>query len=291
MKNLPVSCTVNPTVGFGERRAHAGAGGRVVVVGGGPAGQEAARAAAEDGRDVTLFESQAVLGGRLALAAATGGRDGWRPYLNWLASELSRLGVVVRQETAATPDEVRAEEPDVVILACGSIGHPGIDGALELDAFCAADGAPARVALVDEGAAGPPLWTAALEASMRGAREVTIVTPLPAVCGDLDGATFLALYGDLTRRGVSFLTDHVATAREGDSLTATNIYSGRTATVKADLVVSAAARRPAGDQLLAQLGDVQTITIGDARAPRDAAAAIREGQNALSELAARSKST
>ncbi len=287
MKNLPVSCTVNPTVGHGERRAQAGPGGRVVVAGGGPAGQEAARVAAEDGRTVTLFEARPALGGRLALAAATGGRDGWKPYLDWLGSELRRLEVDVRLGTAATADDIRMAEPEVVVLACGSIGGPGMDGAIEIDAFCAGDETATRVALIDEGAAGAPLWTAALEAAMRGADEVTIVTPLPVIGGDLDGATFLALYGDLSRRGVRFLTDHVATSRDQDTLFATNVYSGAATTVKADLVVSASARRPAGEQLLAELADMRTITIGDALAPRDAAAAIREGQQALGQLAPR----
>jgi len=282
MKSLPVSCTVNPSVGYGERRPSAGPGGGVVVVGGGPAGQEAARVAAEDGRAVTLFEAAPALGGRLATAAATGGRDGWRPYLDWLASELARLGVDVRLGHAATAQDVRAEDPEVVVLACGSTGSPGMDGAAELDAFLAGDAAPSRVALVDEGSAGLPLWTAALEASMRGATDVTIVTPVPVVAGDVDGATFLALYGDLTRLGVGFLTDHVATGREGRTLTAVNVYSGATTTVEADVVVTSTARRPAGEDLARDLAGMRIVTVGDALAPRDAAAAIHEGQNAIS---------
>ena len=280
-KLLPVSCTVNPYAGYGEHRAHAGAGGRVVVIGGGPAGQEAARAAAEDGRAVTLFEARRELGGQLALAAATGARDGWRPYLDWLASELERLGVDIRLGHMATAGDVRAEDPDLVVLACGSTPSPGLDGAIDLDAFCAGDTVAPRVALVDQGAAGAPLWTAALEASLRGAGEVTIVTPLPSIATDLDGTTFVTLYGELNQRGVRFVTDHAATALDGTTLSTVNVYSGAAGTVHADLVVVSTMRRAVGDALAAGLHDLRTVTVGDALAPRDASHAIREGQEAL----------
>jgi 2,4-dienoyl-CoA reductase-like NADH-dependent reductase (Old Yellow Enzyme family) len=280
-KLLPVSCTVNPYVGYGEQRPKAAPGGRVVVVGGGVAGQEAARAAAEDGRSVTLFESASALGGQLALAAATGGRDGWRPYLDWLGSELARLGVEIHLGHAASADDVRAEEPELVVIACGSTASSGLEGAVDLDTFLGGDTIAPRVALIDQGTAGPPLWTAALEASTRGAAEVTIVTPLPMVGGDLDGTTFLTLYGELSQRGVHFLTDHVATGLEGTMLSTINVYSSAPTTFPVDLVVSAAPRSPAGAVLAAELSDVPTITVGDALAPRSAPEAIREGQQAL----------
>jgi 2,4-dienoyl-CoA reductase-like NADH-dependent reductase (Old Yellow Enzyme family) len=285
-KNLPVSCTVNPVAGYGERRPTTGPGGRVVVVGGGIAGQEAARIAAEDGRSVTLFETAPTMGGQLMLAAATGGRDGWRSYLHWLGSELERLGVDIRAGHTATAADVRAEGPELVVLACGSTASAGVDGSIDLDTFLVGSSITARVALADEGAAGPPLWTAALEASMRGAAEVTIVTPLPVVGGDLDGATFLTLYGELNRRGVRFLTDHAVTQFDGSTLATVNVYSGVPATLQADLVVSSSPRSPAGDSLAAELSDLPTVTIGDAVAPRDASDAIREGQEALVTAAA-----
>ena len=284
-KVLPVSCTVNPYAGHGEHRPEARPGGTVVVVGGGPAGQEAARAAAEDGRRAILFEAAPELGGQLALAARTAGRDGWRPYLDWLAAELERLGVDVRLGTVAEADHVREADPELVVLACGATSPAGLDGAVDLDAFLTGEQIARRVAVIDQGAAGPPLWTAALEAAMRGASEVTLVTPLPAVGGDLDGTTFLTLYGDLTRRGVRFLTDHVVTGLDGTTVTALNVYSGSETSFEADLAVSSAPRRPAADALAEALGDLRPVVVGDALAPRDAAHAIREGQEAIAALA------
>ena len=181
---LPVSCTVNPFVGYGERPPEptlAGTG-RVVVVGGGVAGQEAARVAAEAGHPVTLFETTAQLGGQLALAATAPGREGWRPYLDWLAGELERLGVDVRLSQPADGPTVAALDPELVVIACGSTAQPTLDGAMEVDAFLLdpSVGRAGRVVLVDRGAAGLPLWTAALAAAERACDEVTIVTPLPS---------------------------------------------------------------------------------------------------------------
>ena len=284
MKLLPVGCTVNPLVGFGERLPEpSGATRTVVVAGGGPAGLEAARVAAEDGARVVLFEP-GELGGRLALASRTGGRELWGRYVAWSVRELERLGVELRR-IVADEELVRAEQPDTVVLAVGSTAtQPGLTGpgVVDLDAFLrdASLGPGARVALVDEGAAGMPLWTAALEAAHRGAVEVTVVTPLPVVAGDTDGATFLALYGELNARDVRFATDSVATALAGGRLELANVYGGHAAHAETDVVVCSTTRAPAGTELAEALADLAPRVVGDALVPRDAAAAIREGARA-----------
>jgi hypothetical protein len=152
-------------------------------------------------------------------------------------------------------------------------------GVVDLDVFLRSSslGAGGRVALVDEGTAGMPLWTAALEAAHRGAAEVTVVTPVPVVAGDTDAATFLVLYGELNARGVRFATDSIATAFTGGRLELVNVYGGPGSHADADLVVSSTARCAAGQELAEALADLAPLVIGDALVPRDAAAAIREG--------------
>lgn len=103
----------------------AGATRRVVVVGGGPAGLEAARVSAERGHDVTLLEAATRLGGQLRLAGAASWRKDVIAIADWRALELDRLGVEVRMNVFAEPDEVRALDPDVVIVATG--GVPDLD--------------------------------------------------------------------------------------------------------------------------------------------------------------------
>jgi hypothetical protein len=92
--------------------------GELLVVGGGPAGLEAARTAALCGYSVRLVERDSVLGGALRLAAAVGGRDRMGLPIEWWARELQRLGVRVDLGFEATVAELDAA--DAVVLATGS---------------------------------------------------------------------------------------------------------------------------------------------------------------------------
>jgi 2,4-dienoyl-CoA reductase-like NADH-dependent reductase (Old Yellow Enzyme family) len=96
---------------------------KVVVVGGGPAGMEAARVCAERGHEVVLFEAANRLGGQVLLA----GKLGWRRDLlgitDWLEGECAALGVDVRLNHFADGESVRAESPDVVFIATGGLPH------------------------------------------------------------------------------------------------------------------------------------------------------------------------
>ncbi|MCL9783378.1 NADH:flavin oxidoreductase [Vibrio sp. S4M6] len=98
---------------------------RVVVVGGGPGGMEAARVAAERGHHVTLIEKAAELGGQLNIAAKAPQRDQMAGITRWLAMELSRLGVEVILNHSANAEMIREMSPDVCILATG--GRPFIE--------------------------------------------------------------------------------------------------------------------------------------------------------------------
>ncbi|MCP4471008.1 MAG: FAD-dependent oxidoreductase [Gammaproteobacteria bacterium] len=94
---------------------------RAVVVGGGPAGMEAARVLAERGHEVILFEALQQLGGQLNLAAMTGWRQGLVAITDWLTDELDMLGVDVQTGRYVDASEVLEEKPDIVILATGGL--------------------------------------------------------------------------------------------------------------------------------------------------------------------------
>jgi 2-enoate reductase len=104
---------------------------RVVVIGGGAAGMEAARVAKLRGHEVTLFEKSNQLGGQLNLAAMLGFKEDLRTLMNHLAYEVERVGVDIRMNCEATRERVAELRPDAVIVACGveSIIRdvPGVD--------------------------------------------------------------------------------------------------------------------------------------------------------------------
>lgn len=118
-------CSINPA-SYRERLwgaasfAPAATASRVVVVGGGPGGLEAARVAALKGHRVTLFEARAQLGGALALWAKLPGREAVGTAIGWWERELARLGVDVRLGAAVQAGTVLAEAPDAVIVATGA---------------------------------------------------------------------------------------------------------------------------------------------------------------------------
>ncbi len=93
---------------------------RVAVVGGGPAGLEAARTAALRGHEVHLYEMTAHLGGQVRMAASAPHRADLEAITRWLADEVGRLGVHVHLRAAVDPDVIDDLAPDEVIVATGS---------------------------------------------------------------------------------------------------------------------------------------------------------------------------
>ena len=98
---------------------------RVIVIGGGPGGMEAARVSAERGHEVTLFEATGMLGGQILTAARAPRRKSLIGIVDWLSAELSHLRVDIRFDTYAKSSDVLALKPEVVIVATG--GLPNLD--------------------------------------------------------------------------------------------------------------------------------------------------------------------
>lgn len=154
---------------------------KVVIVGGGAAGMEAARMAAIRGHQVTLLEKAPTLGGCLIQAGSHPFKQEVQALNAWYQRELKELRVDIRTETEATPEMLRAMNADVIILAAGYVPIvppvPGIDSptAVEcMDAYAHPEKIGQRVAVIGGGLVGCEM---ALGYAMEG-RQVTVVEAL-----------------------------------------------------------------------------------------------------------------
>lgn len=133
---LPVRCAVNPLAGREAEFVNLllpAKKKKVVVIGGGPAGMEAARTAAGRGHEVVLLEKGDRLGGTLTMAAAAPFKADMKQYLDWaIRATMDTPDLTVKLSIEATPKKIKAENPDVIIIAVGALPVipriPGIDG-------------------------------------------------------------------------------------------------------------------------------------------------------------------
>lgn len=178
---------------------------RVVVVGGGPGGMEAARVAARRGHRVTLFEKGKELGGQLLLAAVPPYKKTLEKATLWLIRELAHEGVDVRLGRLATPADLEREEPDGVILATGAAPIvpavcAGKDVITAWDVLAGRE-TGGTVLVLGGGLVGAET---AEFLSQRGCR-VTMVEMLDELARDMEGTTRLLLLKRLNDAGITVL--------------------------------------------------------------------------------------
>lgn len=308
----PVTCLVNPRAG---REAEtvlvpASVTKKILVVGGGPAGLEAARVAALRGHEVTLWEKSQSLGGQLNLAAVPPGRSDFGRLVDYLAGEAARLGVTVVLGKEAAAADVLAGSFAACIVATGARPStpelPGIDGGNVVQAWDVLAGrahSGQKVVVVGGGAVGvetalylanqgaldaealrflllsqaqTPATLASLAA--RGPKEITVVEMAHGIGRDIGISTRWTLLADLRRSGVT--TQDKTTVR---AITAQGVEAekdGEKFLLAADTVVLAVGS-VADDKLYRELeGHIAELyLLGDAQSPRKALDAMHEAFN------------
>jgi 2,4-dienoyl-CoA reductase (NADPH2) len=284
IRKFPIACLQNPAAGF--EAAHPVPAGRVrrrvVVVGGGVAGLEAARRAAELGDAVTLVEGDPELGGQVRLLAQLPGREEYGLAIAWRRKELARLGVDVRAGGGpATADDIAALEPDLVVVATGSDPPEAGEGVLSPADVIGGASTPAGAAVViDEQGHHEAFGVAELLA--HDGRDVTLVPVSGPAGAELEDAFALPIGLErLHTAGVKLLEGYAADDIGPGRVRLHGVYDGRARTLEAPLVVLAG-RRTARGQLapLLRSRGLAAVAVGDARAPRQVADAIREGHAA-----------
>lgn len=281
-KDRSTQCLVNPEAGRETTLTLVPAEKprRVVVVGGGPAGMEAARAAALRGHRVILFERQDKLGGRLSLAAVPPQKSGYAEAVSYLSREVSRLPVEIRTGRAVTAEEVLALDPDAVILATGARpAVPRIPGLAE-SGFVTADevlekgGLPRdQVLVIGGGAVGAE--TAHLLATQ--GQHVTVVEMLSEIAQDIPDDARFHLLRAFENLPVRILTS--TTVKGLEKGRARVERDGREETLERfDAVVLAAGAVPNAELAVELRNKVKDVhVVGDVVEPRDALRAIYEG--------------
>jgi 2,4-dienoyl-CoA reductase-like NADH-dependent reductase (Old Yellow Enzyme family)/thioredoxin reductase len=282
-------CIYNPTLGregdWGQL-ALAESPRKVVVIGGGPAGLEASRVAAERGHEVVLFERAPELGGAALVVARKPGREELGKIPAWLSHQVHRHGVEVRLDTAATAEAVLAERPDVVVLATGardteptiSADRAAIPIVTARSVLSGAASPGQNVVVVDQFGQDTGCAVAELVADRGGRAEVVSRHFHPAI--DFGLTNTISLYRRLFSKGVVLTAHHDLSSVVRDEVTITNCYDPeRQERRTADMVVEVTAPTP-NDELLDPLRDagLEVHAIGDCVAPGDIESATFEGQ-------------
>ena len=203
---LDVLCIQNAATGREQTMPHIIASSdrkkrRVVVIGAGPAGLEAARVSRERGHDVVLFEKSEDVGGQVNLAARVPQRDQMAGIIRWYDMEIKRLGVDLRLGKEADTESIKKEEPDIIVLATGgtenihSESKWGYAKGLCVSSWDVLSGKvkPAKNVLIYDGMGQHAGAGLADFIAAKGA-QVEIVTPDPKIADDVGGTTFPIMY-------------------------------------------------------------------------------------------------
>jgi len=285
LRNEPLTCSVNPACGKeSESRLTTVANPkRVMIVGGGPAGMQVAITAAQRGHQVTLYEKEPRLGGQLIPAVVPPGKE-YRiePLLNYLTTQIRKLGVKVELGKEVTRAMVEAAKPDTVVLATGIENIlPDIAGIDKANVVKAEDVLTGRadvgLEVVVIGGALVGCETADFLAD-RGMK-VTIVEILDSPAAKTNPFVAMRLLARLAKLGVTILTGVKNETFKDDSLVITT-KEGEEKAIRADTVVLATGARPNNNLFKTLEGLVPEIhCVGDCIEPRNIAEAIAEGFN------------
>lgn len=207
-----ISCTVNPSTGKEKEFALTPAEKRktVLVIGGGPGGMEAARIAALRGHSVTLWEKSNTLGGNLVPAAVPDFKQDYRGLIDYLSTQIKKLGVSIELGKEAKADAIERMKPEVVFIATGSTSViPKIAGVEKRKVVTAVDlllgkkDAGKSVVVIGGGIVGSET---ALCMAQKGKR-VTIVEILDSIARDMYSINRIHLLKLLSNTNVRILTE------------------------------------------------------------------------------------
>jgi dimethylamine/trimethylamine dehydrogenase len=311
----PIRCTQNPSMGEEWRRGwhpetmrpkHSD--DRILVIGGGPAGLEAAMSAGRRGYNVVLIEATRELGGRVSKEALLPGLAEWRRVIDYRTTQLERLANVEYYfESSMSAGEILAYEFNHIAVATGAswrrdgvgVSQPGpivFDDPVEIltpdDVMAGRRPAGERVVVFDDD--HYYMGSSMAELLVNDGHTVTFVTPEPEVAAwTLKTLEQHRIQVRLLDLGVRVVVAHTADRIAADGLIARCAYTGRQQTVECDAAVLVTSRLP-NEALSLDLLDLRdewgsaglmsVRAVGDAFSPGSIAAAVWDGRRFAEDL-------
>jgi 2,4-dienoyl-CoA reductase (NADPH2) len=253
---------------------------RVMIVGGGPAGMEAARVARLRGHTVSLFEQADELGGKLDVASRAPSKSEVLRYRDYQVRTLEHLGVRIRVGEPVTAATITDEDPQVILFAAGAEPMvppiPGIHGPNVVDA---------QDVLLDRVSITPGERIAVIGGSATGvetaeylvgkAGEVTVIEMQPTLAAGVEGITRRLILSGLRDSGVTLLTESKLMLVE-PMYVLYETTDGESHRLEVDRVALAIGWRPRGS-VLTEVGDREVVVLGDASGAADFVAAVASG--------------
>lgn len=267
-----VRCALNPTVGFESKYDDQNlpvvrVPKKVVVVGGGITGMQAAITAASRGHQVTLIEKQSSLGGQMKLAAVPPTKEMISKALGYFVQEVKRKGVKILLETEANAELIKELGADKVILASGSTPFvppiPGIERAIESWNVLAESQKPEgkRITIIGGGVVGCETALTLLQTN----NKITILEMLPSLANGQEASHRMRDLEELKMGGVNAQTSAAVKKIEANGVFYQD-KDGNMQFVEDDLLITATGQRPAGSALADELTEmgIEVQAAGDA---------------------------
>jgi dimethylglycine catabolism A len=285
----PLAEVHNPQLGTkGEanwRPAAAIRNKRVVVVGAGPAGLQAARVAAQRGHDVTLVNASSQLGGKLRWEAELPGRDEYRNVLTWMERQLRHAGAKIELGRTVTPSDVLALKPETVILATGAVLRPptNVEGGSSVrdwdrHQLHACSDRTAVLFDMDHSAA----TYAVADALADRYQKLVLLTPRTHIARNVNYCSAIGVHRRLYHADAEIIIAAEPISFQGGILRWRNVFTGRVRDVLNVGLFLWSTPRIANDALAQPLqrAGIDTRLVGDCVAPRNLLCAIHEGEAA-----------